>query len=362
MDKGFRLFPEQASTHAPRVDALYAFWWAVSVFFTLLIFVLVIGFALKYRRRSDADPNPPEQPTDQRLELLWTIVPLAIVLVMFVWGTKVYIAQTSIPDDATEVHVLGKQWMWHIQHRDGRREINELTVPVGRKVKLVMTSEDVIHSFFLPEFRVKQDVLPGRYSYMWFEATKPGVYNLFCAEYCGTQHSGMIGRVVVLNPAEYQRWLAAAPPTDDPPDVSGAKLFVQYSCAGCHASRGPSMAGLYGQQNHQTITDVRPDGQGTPFTVQKVGEEYLRESILTPRAKIALDPQGKPYPADLMPGYQGQLSEDQLMQLIAYIKSLGVGAPGPGVGGQRMDPGQKMQELLPPPPDMESRSSSPKQR
>jgi cytochrome c oxidase subunit 2 len=329
MDTSFKLFPDQASTLAPRVDALYFFLLAVTVFFTLLIAGLIIFFALKYRRKNNVPP--PDTYTDRRLELLWTVVPLILTMIMFVWAARVFVAQSRVPDGAMEIHVIGKQWMWKIQHPDGRREIDELTVPTGRPIKLVMTSQDVIHSFFIPAFRIKQDVVPGRYNYEWFEATKPGVYHLFCAEYCGAQHSGMIGRVVVLKPADYQRWLAGAPEGEEAPEVAGGKLFAQYSCNTCHGSRAPTMAGLYGSQVQVLVGDREQ-------TVT-ADEDYLRESIYYPRAKIV-----KGFAPELMPSYQGQLSEEQLMQIIAYIKSLGAGAT-PGAGGQRMDPGTKMQEL-----------------
>ncbi|MGH7824004.1 MAG: cytochrome c oxidase subunit II, partial [Candidatus Binatia bacterium] len=206
----FQLFPEQASTMAPRVDALYFYLIGIGAFFSLLIFTLVIYFAIKYRRRSEDEPPPPEIPEILALEVTWIVIPLVLALIAFFWGANVYYAMARPPQDALEVFVVGRQWMWKFQHPDGQREINQLHVPLGRPVKLTLASEDVIHSFFIPAFRVKYDVVPGRYTTVWFEATKPGKFHLFCAEYCGTQHSGMIGQIVVLEPKQYQAWLSGA--------------------------------------------------------------------------------------------------------------------------------------------------------
>jgi len=344
MDKSFSLFPPQASNLAPRVDGLYFFMLATTVFFTVIVAALVIIFAIKYRRREGAPP--PERFESAKLELVWTAIPLLFVIVMFVWGAQVFIGQSKIPDNALEIHVNGKQWMWHVQHANGRREINELTVPVGRPVRLVMSSHDVIHSFFIPAFRVKQDVLPGRYSYMWFEPTQVGEYHLFCAEYCGLQHSGMIGKVNVLKETDYQRWLSMTPVGEEPMDVAGAKIFASYSCNVCHSERGPSMAGLYNREETVWV--------GSPDKEQKVkaDEAYLRESILYPRAKIV-----KGYDPSLMPSYQGQLTEEQVAQLIAYIKTLQPVNPG-----NTMDLGIKMQELNNQKPYMRSRNSDASKR
>lgn len=343
----FKLFPDQASTMAGRVDALYFFMLAVTAFFTLLVGGLVIFFAVKYRRREGL--APPEKFENARLEMLWTVVPLLITVVMFVWGAKVAVAQSKVPDNALSIHVIGKQWMWHVAHADGRREINELTVPVGRPVKLTMTSQDVIHAFYIPDFRMKQDVVPGRYSYLWFEPEKPGTYHLFCAEYCGTLHSGMIGKVNVLSQADYERWLANTPAGDEPMDVKGAKIFAQQSCNVCHSQLAPTMAGLYGKTEHVYV--------GSPENKQDVlvDEAYLRESILYPRAKIV---QGYEASASLMPTFQGQLTEEQVMCLVAYIKTLGKDAKI----GNDIKVGNKMQEYNPQPPDMSSRNSDPHKR
>lgn len=303
MDTSFRLLPESASSVAPRVDALYFFLGAVSAFFTILIAALIIYFAIKYRRRSEA--MPARVGTNYKLELTWSIIPLGIAMVMFWWGARLYYTQYRPPPDTIDIDVIGRQWMWKIQHRStGRREINELHVPRGRAVKLLMTSQDVIHSFYIPAFRVKQDVIPGRYTSLWFQPTKVGEYRLFCAEYCGAQHSGMIGKVVVMEPAKYEAWLAGTT-TDEPSAVAGEKLFNTFGCATCHGQRGPTLAGIWGQPRQ--LADGR--------TVV-VDEAYVRESILYSTEKMVSG-----FDA-IMPSYRGQMSEEQLMQIVAYIKSL----------------------------------------
>lgn len=209
MWKNVPLLPERASTFAPEVDALYGFLVGMSLFFTALIFILIAVFAIKYRRRSDAEVPSPVRGS-LALEITWIAVPLGLVLAIFGWGAALYFKMYgSAPRDALEVYVVGKQWMWHIQHPTGQREINELHIPAGRPIKLTMTTEDVIHSFYIPDFRVKKDVVPGRYTTMWIEATRPGRYRLFCAEYCGTKHSEMTGWVIVMDPVEYQNWLSS---------------------------------------------------------------------------------------------------------------------------------------------------------
>jgi len=307
MDKGFRVFPEAASTMAGQVDVLYYFLIAVSVFFVCLIFFLIYLFAVRYRRRSE-DDIPKEIPGLLKLELVWSIIPLILVMVAFAWGATLYFDTYTPPDDALEIYVVGKQWMWHIQHPTGQREINELHVPVGQPVKLTMATEDVIHSFYVPAFRVKKDVVPGRYTTMWFEATLPGEYHLFCAEYCGTKHSEMGGRIVVMEPADYQNWLSGAE-GNEPLEVVGEKKFQQLACHTCHTdkpnARGPSLVGVFG----------KPVQLKSGETVI-VDEEYIRESILNPNKKIAAG--YKP----VMPTFKGQISEVGLLQITAYIKSL----------------------------------------
>ncbi len=308
------LFPQQASSYAAHVDALYLFLIAVTAFFSLLIGTLVVVFAIRYRRRSP-DEIAAEVHESGALEIVWTVIPLGLVLVMFFWGAAVYFRVTRPPAGATDIYVTGKQWMWKIQHTDGHREMNELHVPVGQRVRLTMASEDVIHSFFVPAFRMKRDVVPGRISVAWFEATKPGKYHLFCAEFCGTRHSGMIGWVYVLKPAEYQAWLSGGV-AGETLAAAGAKRFQEQACNTCHAeqagARGPSLVGLFGKavrlQNGQTLV---------------ADEAYLRESIMNPQARLV-----EGYPP-IMPTFQGLLSEEGILQLIAYIKSL---APAPAAG------------------------------
>ena len=204
---GFRLFPEQASTLAAHVDLLYYFLIAISVFFSVLIAALILYFSIKYRRgNKKVDRTPGESST--ALEVTWIVIPFLITMGIFGWSAALFFDAYRPPAGALEIRVVGKQWMWKFQHPDGRREINTLHVPLGRSVKLTMISEDVIHSFYVPAFRVKHDVLPGRYVECWFEATKTGEFHLFCAEYCGTNHSEMIGRVVVVEPSEYEAWLS----------------------------------------------------------------------------------------------------------------------------------------------------------
>jgi cytochrome c oxidase subunit 2 len=301
------LFPQQASSFAPHVDALYLFLIAVTAFFSLLIGTLVVIFAIKYRRRS-----PDEIATDVHesgvLEIVWTLIPFGLVLIMFAWGAAVYFRITRPPANAIEIYVTGKQWMWKVQHIDGHREINELHVPVGQPVRLTMASEDVIHSFYVPAFRFKRDVVPGRFSTAWFEATKPGKYHLFCAEFCGTRHSGMIGWIYAMKPADYQAWLSGGT-VGETLAAAGAKRFQEQACNTCHAeqkgARGPTLVGIYGKP-------VRLQGGQTLLT----DEAYLRESITNPQARLV-----EGYPP-IMPTYQGLISEEGLLQLIAYIKSL----------------------------------------
>jgi cytochrome c oxidase subunit 2 len=307
MWSGFPLFPESASSIAGRVDALYFFLLAIAAFFSLLIAGLIVFYAVKYHRRSPGAVGSSIH-GGLILELTWTIVPLIITMIIFVWGASVFVAMTHPPDDALNIYVVGKQWMWKFQHLDGQREINELHVPVERNIRLIATSEDVIHDVFVPAFRLKVDVIPGRYVTLWFRATKPGRYHLFCAEYCGTKHSGMTGEVIVMAPADYQAWLSGGTPGGSLADV-GQKLFADLACNTCHRpdaqGRGPVLDGLLGKT-------VSLQSGGTIVA----DEAYLRESILNPSAKVTAGYQ------PIMPTFQGLVSEDQLLQLIEYIKSL----------------------------------------
>lgn len=303
------LFPEQASTVAARVDSLFFFILGVSGLFATLIATLVVVFALRYRRRAEHSLAP-SSAGNLPLEIGWSVVPLGLALVMFGWGASLFVTMRRAPEDALNVFVVGRRWMWKVQHLEGRREINELHVPVGRPVKITMTSEDVIHDFFVPSFRVKMDAVPGRYTTLWFEATKPGRYHLFCAEFCGSQHSRMIGRVIAMGPAEFQAWLAGDAGAAAVSMVeAGGRLFAQLGCATCHKpsaeGRGPILAGVAGK---------RVELVGGASVV--ADDTYLRESILDPQAKVTKGFQ------PIMPTYKGLVSEDQLLQLMEYIKSL----------------------------------------
>lgn len=304
------LFPEQASTVAPAVDALTMALTFITVFFTVLIACVLMYFAIKYRRRSEQDMPQPIVGS-LKLEIVWTTIPLVIGLMIAVWSSRLYLGMYRPPDDSLDVYVVGKQWMWKMQHPGGQREINELHIPVNEPVKLTMISEDVIHSYFIPAFRIKQDVLPNRYSSIWFQASQVGTFDLFCAEYCGTWHSKMIGKIVVMEPADYERWLRER--AEGSPALEGGKLFRKLRCITCHAAdaqaRAPLLENLYGrtvplQDNSQVLAD----------------EDYLRRSILRPREQIVAGYQ------PIMPTYEGQVTEEEILQLIAFIRSLGTGA------------------------------------
>jgi len=317
MFTNFPFFPQQASEQAAQIDALYFFLVAVTAFFALLIATLVVVFSIKFRRKHDQEVGKAIHGS-LALELLWTFIPLGITMVMFAWGAQVFFHMTRAPKGAMEIYIVGKQWMWKAQHLDGAREINELHVPIGKPVKLVMGSEDVIHSFFIPDFRVKADVVPGRYNTMWFTATKPGKYHIFCTQYCGTKHSNMIGTVTAMDAADYQAWLSGGASGGTMAE-NGAKLFSDLSCNSCHLEngqgRGPVLKGLYGKQilitGGQTVT---------------MDDAYIRESVLTPQAKVVAGF------TPIMPTFQGLVTEEQLLQLIAYIKSLGEAPSTAGTG------------------------------
>jgi cytochrome c oxidase subunit 2 len=312
MFNNFPLWPVGASSNAGNVDALFIFLLVVTGSVTLAIFILIGIFATKYRHRPGRMAEQIEGSTT--LELTWSIVPLFIFLYIFAWGALIYFRERTPAAGSTEVYVVAKQWMWKLQHEGGQREINELHVPIGRDVKLIMTSQDVIHSFYVPAFRIKQDVLPGRYTYTWFRPTKTGTYHLFCAEYCGTMHSGMIGDVVVMDPAQFQAWLGGGGATGSLA-TTGQGLFQQLGCSTCHRldtqGRGPNLAGVYGKpvllEDGRTIT---------------ANDDYIRESILSPAAKVVSG--FKP----IMPTFQGIVNEEQVNALVAYVKSLNNAAQG----------------------------------
>ena len=329
MFDNFPLWPARASTTAGSVDALYIFLVALSLFMSVAIFTMICIFALRYRRRKGREAELIEGST--LLELTWSAIPLVIFMFIFAWGAVIYFKERTAPRGATQVYVVAKQWMWKLQHEEGQREINELHVPVGRDVEMIMTSQDVIHSFYVPAFRIKQDVLPGRYTTLWFHPMRSGTYHLFCAEYCGTQHSGMIGQVVVLEPAQYEAWLSGGLASGSLAST-GQNIFQQLGCITCHRSdtqgRGPNLVGIFGKpvqlEDGRTVT---------------ADENYIRESILNPSAKIVSG--FKP----IMPVFQGLVSEEQLNALVAYIKSLNQPPAGAAATPTLISPGTKPQEL-----------------
>jgi cytochrome c oxidase subunit 2 len=305
----FHFLPPQASSSAGRIDFVAAFILCVCLFFTLVIAALVIYFAIRYRRGAIGPKAIMHDPGHSRgaliIEIVWSVIPLILVSIMFFMGASIYLRVFQPPEDALEIHVVGKQWMWHIQQPNGLREINKLHIPANKDVKLIMTSQDVIHDFFIPAFRQHQDVVPGRYTTEWFRATRVGEYPFFCAQYCGAQHAEMIGTVTVMEPAQYEAWLAGTNTGESPRD-NGEKLFTLWSCVQCHSSRGPTMAGLYG----------RPVDLENGASVL-ANEEYLHDKILDPFSRGVV----KGFPR-IMPAYRSTLSEEQVMDLIAYIKSL----------------------------------------
>ena len=309
MPTEFSFFPDLASTFAWQVDALYILLVVLTVIFTAGVFAAIVYLAIKYRRRSD-DERPKPIHGSIPLELAWSIIPLFMAMGVYVLGADLYFRIYRPPTEALDIYVVGKQWMWKVQHSQGKREINELHVPIGQPVRLTMASEDVIHSFFIPAFRTKKDVVPGRYTTMWFEASQLGEFHLFCAEYCGTEHSTMIGKVTVMEAVDYQNWLGGTSGKAETMVQAGKRQFDQLGCHTCHketsSGRGPSLLGVFGKP-------VLLETGGEAM----VDEDYLRESILNPQAKIV---QGyKP----IMPTFQGQISEETLLQILTYIQSLG---------------------------------------
>lgn len=312
----FPLLPDSASTMAFQIDMVWWFLVALTAVMSVLIGGAVLTFVVWFRQKNDGRVATQYEGSTQ-LEILWSVIPFIILMVLFGWGTAVYVQMQRPPANVMDMYVVGKQWMWKVQHPTGQREINALHMPVGQAVRLTMTSEDVIHSFFIPAFRTKKDAVPGRYTQQWFQATKTGTFHIFCAEYCGTKHSQMVGEVTVMTPDDYQQWLNASAPVETP-EVAGRKLFESMRCASCHpvetgtttidgaAARGPLLAGIYGQE-------IALKGGGKVV----VTDEYIRESIMRPLAKVTagFEP--------IMPAYEfGQLSEDQVLQLVAYVKSL----------------------------------------
>lgn len=303
-----RLFPEEASSIAREVDRLSIGLLGITGFFVVVVAAPLFYFAIKYRRGSTADRSGPSSGS-LALEIGWTLVPLAIALGLFIWGSIIYVRLQAVPRDTLPVHVVAKRWMWKFHHEQGNREINELHVPLGKPISLLMTSQDAIHSFYVPAFRVKQDVVPGKYTATWFVPTKTGRFPLLCAEYCGTDHSRMRGEIIVMDPDDYAQWLTTADGAAEPLAMAGARLFRDLGCSGCHGTGSvvpsPPLEGLFGRQ-------VTLAGGGSVIA----DENYLRDSILLPASKIVAGYE------NVMPTYEGQLEEEQILQLVAYIKSI----------------------------------------
>ena len=319
MQSSLPFFPEQASSFAGNVDALFLFILATCLFFAVLVTLLAAFAAFKYHRKSPGEVGSTVEGSTI-LEIGWTVIPLILAIGMFAWGAVIYVNFRTAPKDTLDVYVTGTQWMWKLQQPNGKREINELHIPVNRNIKLILGSEDVIHNFYVPAFRVKMDVVPGRYNTMWFRATKIGKYHFFCSQYCGTNHAQMGGWVTVMDPAEYAAWLSDESGNVNPVSA-GEKLFTQLACVTCHLSNGtgraPSLNGVYGAKV------LLADG-----TTVNADDAYIRESILLPKAKIVAGYQ------PVMPTFQGLVTEEQILDLTAYIKSLQsqpVPAKGSGV-------------------------------
>ena len=314
------LFPDQASSFAWQVDALYFYLIAISVFFTVLIVAGIIFFAVKYREK-EKFATPDEIHGSMALETTWSVIPFIISMTIFLGGAVVYYQQYRPPKNAMNVYVVGKQWMWKFQHETGQREINELHIPVGQNIKLTMTTEDVLHDVYVPAFRTKADVIPGRYSYIWFNATKPGKYHLFCAEYCGLNHSGMGGWVYVMEQRDYDNWLSGNVSNQTPVEMGKDLFQTKLGCASCHeggaSQRGAHLENLFG-------TNVKLTDGSTVVA----NEDYIRNSILNPSSQVVEGYQ------PIMPTFKGQVTEEQLNALVAYIKSLsGDSATGANSGG-----------------------------
>jgi cytochrome c oxidase subunit II len=305
------MLPEQASTTAPAIDSLFMFITWICIFFFLLITFLTLYFAKRYKRRSP-DEITPHMTHNLKLELAWTIIPSLILIVLFFWGFYGYINAQVSPANAIEIQAVGKKWVWTFEYPDGMRTLNDLHVPVNRPVRIVMTSEDVIHSFYVPTFRIKKDVVPGRYTEVWFTATKTGMHQLYCTEYCGKGHSDMLGRIYVDDDATYQKWLVEGDESlkTMPLPELGKLVYENRGCNTCHSldgsrGQGPSWRGIYGQQHKMT------DG-----SVVTVDHNYLRESILEPQVKIVAGYE------PIMPTYKGLLRERELLGVMEYIRQL----------------------------------------
>ena len=302
----FAIFPPEASAIAPYTDALYFFLVLITLVGLVIVSILVVTFSILYRK--DKNPEATQIEGSTLLEATWTIIPLALFMVCFVWGALLYFRIYNPPTNAMNIYIVGKQWMWKAEHPGGQHEINALHVPLNKPVQLTMISQDVFHSFSIPAFRVKREVIPGRYTTVWFEATKVGTYHLFCTQYCGTSHSAMIGDIVVMTQDDYKAWLASSI-SGTSLAQNGEKLFASLSCNACHSgeasARGPNLASVYGSKIQLA--------NGSYTTAD---EAFLRESILNPSMHSVAG-----Y-APIMPTYQGQISEEGLIDVVEYIKNL----------------------------------------
>src|SRR5579884_1205196 len=307
------LYPQRASTTADQIDTLFFFLLGVTMAAGLLVCILMGVFAIQYRRRPGETQAPPVTHASSALEWFWTLTPLAIFMVMFAWGAVVYCGAYRAPDDSTVIYGVGKQWMWKFQHPEGQREINSLHVPVGRPFKVMLTSEDVIHSFFVPNFRLHMDVLPNRYTSVWFQATQTGTFHLFCSQYCGTNHSQMVGEVVVMEPGDYENWLHLH--AEGSAGMQGQKVFRTYRCISCHSlnsKRAPVLSGVYGKP--VLLNDGR--------TII-ADDDYIRRSILDPGADIVAGYE------NIMPTFKGQITAEEINDVIAWPRAMNTpGAPG----------------------------------
>jgi cytochrome c oxidase subunit II len=317
-------FLTAASDYARQVDGTFWLLVTISGLITLLVASLIAGFSLRYRRGSSAARGAVPARTSRDMEIGWTVATIFLFLFLFWWAAANELAALNVPAMASEIHVVAKQWMWRVQQPGGAREINEIHVPVNVPIRLVMTSEDVIHDLFVPALRLKQDILPNRYTYLWFTATRTGTFNLTCAEYCGTDHSVMAGRLVVMTAPDYARWTNAQPEHDDLAR-QGKMLFGALGCSGCHdpasSIHAPDLHGIYGH--------AVPLSDGRIVTAD---EAYIRDSILEPAKDIVAG-----Y-APVMPSFRGIVTEDEMVKLIAYVKSLSISAPAEAVSGRGGEP------------------------
>ena len=309
MNGGLSIFPSEASTLAVHTDRIFFGLLAVSVAVIALVTTLVVVFSIRYRKGSKASRADLPEVMSREFEIGWTAATAFLFLFIFWWVGSSQLSGLHAPRNAIEMHVVAKQWMWKTQHTGGAREIDALHVPVGIPVRLVMTSQDVIHSFYVPAFRIKQDVLPGRYTETWFQASKPGVYPIYCAEYCGTDHSAMLGEVTAMTPEAYGRWTVTQPEADDLAG-QGKALFARLGCASCHGPQAagrvaPNLNGVYG--SHVLLSDGR---------IVTADEGYIRDSIVLPDKDVAAG-----YPP-IMPSFSKSVDEEGLVSLVAYVRSL----------------------------------------